>query len=183
MSTHVWWYLARASGVVAWALLSMSVLWGVLLTVHQPGVKPRPAWLLDLHRWLGSLAVTFTGFHLAGLFLDSYVGFRLEELFVPFASHWHPIAVAWGIIAFWFLAAVQITSLLRSRMSVRWWHAVHMTSYGLFWVASVHAITAGADANNRAFGLLAMTVMIVVAVSTLRRIRFDTAAVRTRPRR
>ena len=179
MSPHLWWYVARASGLVAWALLSASVLWGVLLTVREPGTNPKPAWLLDFHRWLGALAVIFTGFHLSGLLLDGYVGFKLSELLIPFVSHWHPLAVAWGIVAFWLLASVQATSLVRGRMSHRVWHAIHLTSYVLFWMASIHAVTAGTDSGNRLFGYLALTVMTVVAVSTLRRIRFEPAKVRT----
>jgi hypothetical protein len=31
MSEHVWWYAARASGIVAWLLLTGSVLWGIVL--------------------------------------------------------------------------------------------------------------------------------------------------------
>ncbi|NBO68212.1 MAG: hypothetical protein EBV40_05220 [Actinobacteria bacterium] len=29
-----WWFLSRASGIVAWALLTGSVLWGILLATR-----------------------------------------------------------------------------------------------------------------------------------------------------
>ena len=42
----------------------------------------------------------FIGVHILGLFLDTYVHFGLADLFVPLASSWHPIPVAFGIVAF-----------------------------------------------------------------------------------
>ena len=70
--THVWWYQARAAGFVAYALLTVSILLGLALTTRTFGRRPRPAWLLDLHRGLGGLATIFVGIHLATLVADSY---------------------------------------------------------------------------------------------------------------
>ena len=148
MNPEVWWHLARAGGIVAWLMLTASVVWGVVLAVRPKSSRIRPAWLLDLHRWLGGLAVTFTGVHLAGLVLDSYVDFGVVDLLVPFASDWNPGAVALGVVATWLLVAVQITSMLRRRIPKRWWRRVHLTSYGLFWFATLHGITAGSDATH-----------------------------------
>ena len=32
MSGQFWWYVTRASGIVAWLLLTASVLWGIVLS-------------------------------------------------------------------------------------------------------------------------------------------------------
>ena len=62
MSTdELLWYTARASGLVAWALLSAGVLWGLALSTKVLGPRPRPSWMLDLHRFLGGAAVAFVG--------------------------------------------------------------------------------------------------------------------------
>ena len=53
-------------------------------------------------------------------------------MLVPFTGSWHPLAVAWGIVGMYLLVAIEITSLLRHRMSKRAWHAVHLLSYFLF---------------------------------------------------
>src|ERR1700682_5890473 len=127
--SHLWWYTARAAGLVAWALLTASVVWGLALSTHVLGRKPRPVWLLDLHRALGGLAVIFTGIHVVGIMLDSYVHFGLSEVLVPLASAWHPVAVAWGIVAFYLLTAVEVTSLARRRLPNRFWRRVHFASF------------------------------------------------------
>ena len=56
MNPQVWWYLTRASGIVAWLMLTASVIWGIVLSTKAFPEHRRPAWLLDLHRWLGGLA-------------------------------------------------------------------------------------------------------------------------------
>lgn len=148
LNEKFWWYLSRSSGLVAWILLAVAVIWGVMLSTRLLQQRRRPAWLLDLHRWLGALSVVFTGFHLLGLVLDNYVTFGWRELFVPFASEWQPEAVAWGVVGFYLLVAVQGTSLMMRKLPRRLWRVVHLSSFALFWVASIHAAMAGTDAST-----------------------------------
>ncbi len=103
MDPQLWWYTARAGGIVALALTAGSVIWGLLLSTRVLQGRPSGAWLLDLHRFLGGAAVIFTGIHLAGLVADTYVHFGVADLLVPFASDWKTGAVAWGIVAFYLL--------------------------------------------------------------------------------
>ena len=148
---HTWWYLARASGLVAWALLSASVLWGLCLSTRVFDRSVSPKWLTDLHRFLGGTALLFTGMHLATLVGDSYVHFGTKEVLVPVASTWRPVAVAWGVIALWILSAVEGTSLLIKHLPRRLWHAIHLSSFVLFVAATTHAITAGTDTHTTGF--------------------------------
>jgi DMSO/TMAO reductase YedYZ heme-binding membrane subunit len=147
-STQVWWYVARASGIVAWALAALAVVWGMALSTRALGRRPPAPWLLDLHRFLGGLTVVFVGVHLVGLVLDPFVGFGPLELLVPLASGWKPVAVAWGVVALYLLVAVEVTSLLRSRLPARLWRSVHLTSYAVYALATVHLLTAGTDRHN-----------------------------------
>jgi DMSO/TMAO reductase YedYZ heme-binding membrane subunit len=169
-TTQLWWYTARASGLVAWAMLTASVLWGLALSTRALGNRPRPNWLLDLHRFLGGLAVVFTGVHLGSLALDSYIGFGPAELFVPLASRYRPGAVAWGVVALYLLVAVEVTSLLRRRIAKRTWRAVHYLTFPLFVVATVHGITAGTDRDAYVVRAVALTATIAVAAGTALRI-------------
>ena len=79
--------------------------------------------------------------------LDSYTNFGVTDVLVPFTGSWHPVAVAWGIVGMYLLVAIEVTSLLRHRMSKRAWHAVHLLSYFLFATTTVHMLTAGTDAK------------------------------------
>lgn len=169
MDGSLWWYTARAGGLVAWGLLAASVLLGLLLSTKLLGGRPRPAWLLDLHRYLGGAAVVFTAIHVATVVADSYVHFGLAEVLVPFTGTWHPVAVGWGIVGAYLLAAVELTSLLRTRLPLRLWRATHYLSFPLFALATVHALSAGTDRHALLFRVLVpMGTAVVAGLTVLR---------------
>src|SRR5205085_9283533 len=98
---------------------------GLALSTKVFGKRQRPAWLLDMHRYLGGLALVFTGVHVVSIIADSYVHFGLTDVLVPFASAWKPAAVAWGIVSFYLLLAVVLTSLWRKHLPNSLWRKTH----------------------------------------------------------
>lgn len=148
LTEKLWWYVARSGGLVAWALLAVSVLLGLLLSSRVLGRRAPAPWTLAVHRWLSGLAVVFTAVHVAGLLLDDWVTFTWVDLVVPLAADWRPVAVAWGVVAMQLLVAVQVTSLLKSRMSHRTWRRVHHLAGPAFVLGTVHLLTAGTDATH-----------------------------------
>jgi DMSO/TMAO reductase YedYZ heme-binding membrane subunit len=148
MGGELWWFVARSGGILAWALLAASVLWGLALTTRVIGRVTRPAWLLDLHRFLGAAALVFTVIHVVAILLDQYVHFGLVDVLVPLTGTWHPGAVAWGIVGFYLLVAVEVTSLARTQIPQKRWRQLHYISFPLFVVTTVHALTAGTDRHN-----------------------------------
>lgn len=163
VSEKVWWYLSRSSGIVAMVLLILSVVWGILLSTRALKPHDRPAWLLDVHKWLGGTALVMTGLHLLGLVLDGYIDFGVAEILVPGASEYRPLAVAIGVLSMYVMIAVQATGYLRRRIPPRWWRAIHMSSYGLLWSAAIHAGLAGTDVRNRIYQAFAIVLTIVAA--------------------
>lgn len=170
------WYVARSSGIVAWATITASILWGLTLSSRLVRKRGVPAWLLDLHRYLGTLSVVFVALHLGGLWTDNYVYFGWRELFVPFSSKlggafhstkqvppWKVGAVAWGIVAFYFLVAIQITSWMMRHMKRKLWHAIHLTSFVLWLFATIHTFTAGQDRHNTLLQWFVLGASILVA--------------------
>ena len=146
---------------MAWALILATIVWGLLLATKVLGRKPGPAWLLSLHRYLGALTVAFVGVHVGAILLDSYTDFGLTDVLVPFTGSWHPLAVAWGIVGMYLLIAIEITSLLRHRMSNRAWHSVQLLSNLLFPTTTVHMLTAGTDVK----ALVASSAAVLLGVA------------------
>jgi sulfoxide reductase heme-binding subunit YedZ len=169
VSSQTWWYVARAGGIVAWALASLTVVGGLQLSTRLIR-KPAPSWVLDVHRFLGGLTVAFVAVHMIGLAADQFIGFGTVELLVPFASSYKPAAVALGVVGMYLLVAIELTSLAMKKMPRRTWHAVHLTSFVLFVVATVHGITAGTDRHNAGFQLACMLTAALVLMMTLVRI-------------
>jgi predicted ferric reductase len=184
VSGQLWWHLSRASGIIAWLMLTATVLWGIASSADLFHRRRRVAWIVDLHRWLGGLTVGFVALHLAALVADSYVHFGPADLFVPFASDWKPLPVALGVVALWGLVVVQGTSLAIRRLRRRTWHTVHLAGYGVFVLGSFHGITAGTDATQPMYVATTAASMLAVGWASIRRIRgveghSDDAPVRT----
>jgi predicted ferric reductase len=178
MSGTLPWYVARAAGLVAWALLAAATLWGLALSTRVLGRRPRPNWLLDMHRWLGGTALAFTGVHVVALLADRYTHFGPSAILIPLASAWHPVAVAWGVVAGYLLLAVELTSLARARLSKQLWRRVHTASFVLFVTATVHGLSAGTDMRTTVGRLVTLVVGTVFVGLTAIRV---SEATRSRP--
>lgn len=146
--SHLFWYTARAAGIVAWALTAASVVWGLWLSGRVRPFGVRPAWILDLHRFLGGLATIFVGVHVLAILADTYTNFGLSDVLVPFAAKWHPLAVAWGIVGLYVMLAVELTSLARKHLPHQLWRRVHAMALPLYVFATIHYLAAGTDATN-----------------------------------
>ena len=103
MASHFWWYVARASGLVAWGLVVASCTWGLLHALRTFGRRPSPAWMLSVHRYLSALAIAFVVVHVVAILADGFVDFGVADVLVPMVSTWHPLAVAWGIVGMYVL--------------------------------------------------------------------------------
>lgn len=183
MSPQVWWYLARASGMVAAILLVGSLVWGVLLATRVLKPIDRPSWLREMHSWLSGLAVVATALHLVGLVADSYVQFGWSEILIPMTSTWRPVAVTLGVIALYLLVLVEATSLMMKRIPVRWWRMIHISSYALVWTAIVHAGLAGTDTSNRVYQAVALLLTILAVTAAIIRLLLGRFAVAAASRR
>jgi len=179
--THLTWYVARAGGIVAWTLLAASLVWGLAISSKMTRGKVRPNWMLDFHRFLGGAAVVLTAIHVVAILVDSYTDFGLVNVLVPLTGDWHPVAVAWGIVAMYLLAAVEITSLLRNKMSKRAWKLTHFLSYPVFVFSTVHLFSAGTDAGNLL--LRVVTIGATMAIAGLTALRVGAAQEQAPPRR
>ncbi|MEV0375622.1 2Fe-2S iron-sulfur cluster-binding protein [Streptomyces sp. NPDC050636] len=158
-------HIARASGLTAWWLVSAAVLWGLLHSTRVIGRAPGAARRIQAHRQLAAASLVFTAIHLASLAVDPRLLFGWAEFLAPLPTRHRPLAGAWGVAAVYLLVAIQITSLLRSRLPQRLWRHVHRSSFAVFVLVTLHALTAGkatgdpltrwtATVTGAAFGLL-----------------------------
>lgn len=166
---QVWWYTSRAAGIVAWVLLSASVLAGMSMSSRDSRQLPQ-GWPIDLHRFLSTLALVFLSAHMAALVPDNFVEFGWAEIFVPLASTWEPWAVAFGVVAFWLVVAVEVSSLLKRRIPTRVWRAIHVLSLGVWVSSTAHLFMAGTDVQSPAFRVVLVVVIALVVLMFMRRV-------------
>ncbi|MEN9740642.1 MAG: hypothetical protein RLZ72_908 [Actinomycetota bacterium] len=186
---HVWWYLSRISAMIAWALMSVSVMWGVLLSSRVFRGLDNPGWLKDVHKYLSTLTLLMASIHTSALMLDPYVHFTALDLVVPGHATYDGAtptierALAVGVIAFWVMSVIYLTSLIMDKLP-RWlWKSIHYLAYGVFFAVGIHAAFAGTDVGSWWYsavtmlvitlGMLALIIRFVVVALSARRAERD----------
>jgi hypothetical protein len=176
------WYLARGSGAVSLVLLSAVLILGITGVLRERPRNPRvPRFLVDgLHRNVALLVVVFLIGHILMSVLDPFAHIKYLDALVPFVSSYRPIWLGLGAVAFDLLLALTVTSLLRRRLGLRTWRAIHWAAYACWPLAVVHGLATGTDARVKWFeALTAACVAAVLAAVGVRLRRFGSA----RPRR
>jgi sulfoxide reductase heme-binding subunit YedZ len=142
------WYVMRGSGLVALALLTLTMVAGVVNVRRFATPRwPRVVTAL-LHRNVALLSVTFLAVHVATAALDSFVSVGWLAAVVPLTSAWNRFWVGVGTAAVDLMIALVVSSLLRARMTHRSWRAVHWLAYAAWPLAMVHGFAAGTDSGT-----------------------------------
>lgn len=157
------WYIARSSGIVAYLLLSSSVVLGALMAGRAKFAWPRFA-IEEVHRFLALLAGVFIVVHGSALMLDTVVPISLKQELVPFDSPYRPFAVALGVLAAEVMAAVGITNLFRSRLPHKVWRRAHYLTIAVWGLATAHGFLAGTDRFDPWFAAIAAGTVSAVAM-------------------
>jgi len=154
--THdpTFWLLARASGLTAYLLLTLSVLAGLVVKSRPFGRALKTAAVTDVHRFFALLGLGMLVLHGVALVLDSTVHMPVAALFVPFLSTYRPTAVAFGVLAAELAALITVSFSLRRWIGGRNWRRLHYATFLVFVMGTVHGLTAGTDsAQPWAFSL------------------------------
>jgi methionine sulfoxide reductase heme-binding subunit len=142
------WYTARAGGLLAFALLTASVVLGLTLS-GRARLRRWPRFAVeDVHRFAGLLAGTFVGIHVLALLVDSYVPFSLTQVLVPGTASYRPLATALGVVGLELLAALAVANRYRKRLSYRFWRRTHYLNFAVWSLALVHGIASGTDSGT-----------------------------------
>jgi sulfoxide reductase heme-binding subunit YedZ len=139
------WILARASGFAAYALLTASVLAGLLLKARPFGTRVKPATALDLHRFLTLLGFGFISLHGLGLVLDRAVDTPVLALLVPGTGEYRPLWTGLGVVTVELMVLLAVSFPLRRFIGARNWRRLHWAAYVTFALATIHGVAAGSD--------------------------------------
>jgi methionine sulfoxide reductase heme-binding subunit len=161
VNSQALWYLSRAAGLVSFVLLSFVVVLGV--TIKRRGKVPgMPRFAgVGLHRNASLFALVLLTIHIVTAVVDPFVAIGWLAVVVPFTSHYEPLWLGLGALSIDLTLAVVVTSLLRFRIGVRAWRAVHWLAYAAWPLAAIHGIGAAADLQS---GLLLGVVLATIAV-------------------
>lgn len=156
------WAFGRISGVLALALLTLTLILGIVTRSGRPLVgMPRFSVTL-VHRNVALLASTFLVLHIGTLMLDSYARLNPADIVVPFLGSFKPFWQGLGTVSFDLVIAIVATGLLRRAIGVRVFRFVHWFTYAMWPIAVAHAIGNGTNGTDAWF--LIGTVVACLAV-------------------
>lgn len=138
------WLVARASGLVAFGLLTLGVWAGLAMSTRLLGPK-RQKPLLALHRTLAWTGLSMIGLHLGALLLDPVLRLGVPGVLVPGVAAFRPGALALGIVAGWLSLALAASFRARKWVGQKGWRRLHYASFAAFWLALGHALLVGTD--------------------------------------
>jgi predicted ferric reductase len=181
---RTWWYLARASGLVSYALLAASVLLGLLLSTRFAKEWPGSATAFTLHEHASVLGVAFALFHAVMLLGDRHTPFTVAEVLLPFGAAYRPFAVGLGQLALYGTTLLVASFYVRKRIGQRTWRLVHFGSFAAFVLALSHGLAVGTDRAAMLLGVVpAAGVLFFVIYRALWHVLGGAPAVESQSRR
>ncbi len=148
LATHGWWLAARASGLVALALVTASVALGLTMAgkvMRRPGLGRKLVAAHEHTALAGLIAIAVHGITLLG---DPWLNPGLSGITVPFSMAYQPLFTGLGIIGGYLAALLGLSFYARRRLGARLWRKAHRLTVAVYALAVVHTIGAGTDAST-----------------------------------
>jgi predicted ferric reductase len=148
-SPKAFWYISRSTAMVAYLLLWLSMVFGLLISGKLSRIWPGGPAAVDLHQFTALLGLAFGMFHAAVLLGDRFIGYGAMGLLIPFAGQsYRPLAVGLGQIGLYLGLVLTLTFYLRRRIGYRMWRLIHFGSFAFYFLSTIHGLTAGTDAAD-----------------------------------
>ncbi len=165
------WNVLRAAGIGSYAMLFLSVAWGLVSTTTPFGKRVSKPSATLAHQYLATCGLFLLAIHLGGLLVDGFFPFGPREILVPMASTYRPVAVALGVVAMYASVAVVVTSWLRSKIGTAWWRRMHLLAIPTFVLSLLHGLLAGTDGARPAmwwtYVVTGLVIVFLVVVRAL----------------
>jgi predicted ferric reductase len=174
------WYLSRSTALVAYLLMTGSVVWGLVLSMKIVKQVTPPALAMSIHRFISWLALTFAGLHAYLLLFDRYYLYRLWDILIPFVGPYKPLAVGLGVGTFWVFLGVAASFSVKKQIGHSLWRVIHQLSFPGFLVLTLHGLLAGTDSGNPGMLLIYAACGGIVALLTFFRV-LSSLGLRARP--
>lgn len=158
-----YWYLARAGGVVAYLLLWVSLVLGLVVSNKMARLWNGGPTAVELHQFSTWLAIAFSVFHAMILLGDHYIKATVVQVLTPFAyTGYEPLWVGLGQVAFYLAIIVAASFYVRKHIGYRTWRTLHYVSFVLYLMLTLHGIFAGTDSKTPALWLTYLVTSISV---------------------
>ena len=180
-SDKSYWFISRSSGVLAYILLTLGVMWGLIQSgaILRPTIPPLLA--LGLHSFLNWGALAMSALHGLILLGDNFIKLSLKDVAIPFASSYEPMLVGLGVLSFYLMFLLSSSFYARKWLGQKTFRLLHYASYPTFLLVTWHSIGLGTD--NSVLMPLYEVSLTAVALLTIWRMVNTRQAAKTPARR
>jgi sulfoxide reductase heme-binding subunit YedZ len=148
LATHGWWVASRSSGIVALALVTISVAIGLTMAgkpLRRPGLNGK---LRAIHEQTALAGLVAIAVHGITLFADPWLQPGLAGVTVPFAMSLHTFWTGLGVIAAYLAMLLGLSFYLRKRVGPKLWRTAHRATVLVYVLGLAHALGAGSDTST-----------------------------------
>jgi predicted ferric reductase len=181
------WYIGRASGILAFILLTIVVVNGLLMTTRLVFRFLPPALNYEMHRFFSWMALIAVMGHFVSFTFDTYLKITLAEGLIPFtlirdfpslsgySLRW---AIGIGTVAMYGIIAQVLTSQLKGRfIGLKPWRRLHYLGFPTYLLFLAHGFFSGTDSQswwmiwlyNLSAGLVSSLVVLRIIASIRKR--------------
>jgi DMSO/TMAO reductase YedYZ heme-binding membrane subunit len=139
------WLAARATGIVALALLTATVVLGILLSHPDQARWKKSKHIFPWHEALWVFVLGFIAVHMTSLAVDEYAGVGIGGALVPGLSTYRSVPVALGVVALYAMLITSLTARYTRLLPPGVWLKVHRFGLAVLGLAWSHGVLAGTD--------------------------------------
>jgi sulfoxide reductase heme-binding subunit YedZ len=166
-TVQAWWYITRASGLTAYFIMWLSMVWGMAIPtkIFHPSVEGAQSY--DFHEFLSLLGLGFLFLHITVLMFDQYLPFSVWQILIPFSDSYRPFWVGLGIIGAYIFILVTATFYMRRIIGSKAFRSIHTLSIAGYLGATLHGLFAGTDSALPVTRLIYIGTFLVVLFFTV----------------
>ena len=168
-ANYPWWLASRAAAIVAFVLITVSVVLGLLMAsklITRPGLKRN---LVKVHEQVALAALVAIGAHGVLLLGDAWLKPGITGITIPFTLEYRPVWTGMGILAGYLALVLGPTFYWRRKIGARRWRQIHRATVVVFALAVAHSLGSGTDGASTWFRVLVLGSAAVVLVLFLLR--------------
>jgi predicted ferric reductase len=146
------WLAARATGIVAFLLLTFQICVGLILS-HPTN---KSTWKLSKrifpwHEHVWVFVMAFLLVHIVSLVLDPYAKVGIAGALIPGLSEYRSSPVALGTMALYAFLLTAITARYTKLLPAGAWLSIHRVALVVFVLAWLHGVLSGTDSDALRF--------------------------------
>ena len=169
----IFWYLSRATAIMGFIILSLSLMWGLLMTAKLAKQWPGVAVANDLHKFVSLTGIFFGLFHAFILLGDKYIGFTVVKILVPFANPvYRPTWVGLGQLSLYLWGILLVSFWLRKKIGHKLWRGLHYASFVLWLAVLAHGIFSGTNTGTMLMNVIYWGSSAIILFLTFYRILY-----------